>query len=164
MFLNEVMEERRKICNSENGPIWATPENLPFLKYEIYLLFSYSYGSKVPKWKCAHILLCKKYKNCLKLLNIAEIQPSDWIQRKKKHPVLIDVLQIAIDCFIHSILSNQSQHFRSFLSYYLFSSPPRLHWTWCCRDRDRSSPTTFLSLISGWRCHHLLSSTPLEYS
>ena len=83
MFLNEVMEERRKICNSENGPIWATPENLPFLKYEIYLLFSYSYGSKVPKWKCAHILLCKKYKNSIKLLKIADLQPPDWIQRKK---------------------------------------------------------------------------------
>ena len=83
MFLNEVMEERRKISNSENGPIWATPENLPFLKYEIYLLFSYSYGSKVPKWKCAHILLCKKYKNSIKLLKIADLQPPDWIQRKK---------------------------------------------------------------------------------
>ena len=81
--LNEAMEERRKISNSENGPIWATPENLPFLKYEIYLLFSYSYGSKVPKWKCAHILLCKKSKNCLKLHTIADLQPPDWIQRKK---------------------------------------------------------------------------------
>ena len=30
--------------------------------------------SKVPKWKCAHILLCKKYKNCLKLLNVADLQ------------------------------------------------------------------------------------------
>jgi len=51
MFLNEVMEETRKIYNSENGPIWATPENLPFFKDEILLLFSYSNGSKVPKWK-----------------------------------------------------------------------------------------------------------------
>ena len=25
-----------------------------FLKDEIYSLFSYSYWSKVPKWKCAH--------------------------------------------------------------------------------------------------------------
>ena len=54
-----------------------------FLKDEIYPLFSYSYWSKVPKWKCAHNLLCKKYKNCLKLHNIAELQPPDWIQRKK---------------------------------------------------------------------------------
>ena len=82
------MQETRKICTTENGAIWATPENLPFFKNEIYQLFSYSFGSKVPKWKCAHILLCKKYKNCLKLLNIADLQPPDWIQRKKKHPVL----------------------------------------------------------------------------
>ena len=25
---------------AENGPIWATPENLPFFKGEIYQLFS----------------------------------------------------------------------------------------------------------------------------
>merc|ERR1711884_932080 len=30
-----------------------------FFKDEIYPLFSYSYWSKVPKRKCAHILLCK---------------------------------------------------------------------------------------------------------
>ena len=54
-----------------------------FLKDEIYPLFSYSYWSKVPKWKCAHNLLCKMYKNCLKLLKIADLQPPDWIQRKK---------------------------------------------------------------------------------
>ena len=70
---------------AENGPIWATPENLPFFKNENHL-FSYSYVSKVPKWNCAYILLCKKYKNSLKLLNIADIQPPVWIQRKK-HPV-----------------------------------------------------------------------------
>ena len=68
------MQETRKICTTENGSIWATPENLPFLKNEIYQLFSYSFGPKVPKWKCAHILLCKKYKNCLKLLNIADLE------------------------------------------------------------------------------------------
>ena len=68
---------------AENGPIWATPENLPFFKDENFPLFSYSYWSNVPKWKCAHILLCKKYKNCLKLPKIADLQPPDWIQRKK---------------------------------------------------------------------------------
>ena len=67
MLLNKVMQETRKICTTENGPIWATPKNLPFFKDEIYQLFSYSFGSKVPKWKCAHILLCKKYKNYLEL-------------------------------------------------------------------------------------------------
>ena len=96
MFLNEVMEETRKIYNSENGPIWATPENLPFFKDEILLLFSYSYGSKVPKWKCAHILLCKKYKNSIKLLKIADLQPPDWIQRKKS--TLYETLYIAHYC------------------------------------------------------------------
>ena len=34
---------------AENGPISATPENLPFIKGEIYQLFSYSCGSNVPK-------------------------------------------------------------------------------------------------------------------
>ena len=62
------------MCTSENGPISAIPKNLPFFKDEIYQIFSYSYVSKVPKWKCAHILLCKKYKNCLKLLSIAYLQ------------------------------------------------------------------------------------------
>ena len=59
---------------AKNGPIWANPENLPFFKGEIYQLFSYSCGSNVPKWKCAHILLCKMYKNSLKLRNIADLQ------------------------------------------------------------------------------------------
>ena len=61
----------------------SNPQNSFFFKYEIYQLFSYSYGSKVPKWKCAHNLLCKKYKNCLKLIKIADLQPPDSIQRKK---------------------------------------------------------------------------------
>ena len=65
---------------------WANfshPWNFPFFKDKIFKLFSYSYWSIVPKWKCAHNLLCKKYKNRLKLHNIAELQPPDWIQRKK---------------------------------------------------------------------------------
>merc|ERR1739836_186086 len=37
-------------------------------------LLSYSCGSNVPKLKCAHILLCKMYKNSLKLCNIADLQ------------------------------------------------------------------------------------------
>ena len=35
---------------AENGPIWATPENLPFFKDENFPLFSYSYWSNVPKY------------------------------------------------------------------------------------------------------------------
>ena len=97
MFLNEVMEETRTICNSENWPIWATPENLPFFEDEIYPLFSYSYGSKVPKWKCAHNLLCKKYKNCLKLIKIAVLQPPDWIERKKTPCIKISAQLLVIE-------------------------------------------------------------------
>ena len=48
---------------AENGQIGATPENLPFFIGEIYQLFSYSCGSNIPKWKCAHILICKMYKH-----------------------------------------------------------------------------------------------------
>ena len=33
---------------AENGPISATPENLPFFKGKIYQLFSYSCGSNIP--------------------------------------------------------------------------------------------------------------------
>ena len=33
---------------------------IPFFKGEIYHFFSNSCGSNVPKWKLAHILLCKK--------------------------------------------------------------------------------------------------------
>ena len=50
----------------ENVPIWATPENLPFFKDEIYQLFSYSCGSNIPKWMFADILQCKKYKILIK--------------------------------------------------------------------------------------------------
>ena len=98
MFLNEVMQETRKICTSENGPIGGTPKNLPVFKDETYQLFSYSYGLKVPKWKCAHILLCKKYKNCLKLLHIADFQPPNWIQRKKT-PCIFNIFYPFIECW-----------------------------------------------------------------
>ena len=39
MFLNEVMQETSKICTTENGPIWATPEYLPFLKKKFINFF-----------------------------------------------------------------------------------------------------------------------------
>ena len=108
MFLNEVMEETRKICNSENWPIWATPENLPFFEDEIYPLFSYSYGSKVPKWKCAHNLLCKKYKNCSKLLKIAGLQPLDLIQRKKNTLYILTWICWRV-CIPHKLRPNNTQ-------------------------------------------------------
>ena len=85
-LINLTLKKRKIFRGGWNWPIfslifWGLP--LPFFKDEIYQLFSYSYVSKVPKWKCTHILLCKKYKNCLKLLKIADLQPPDWIQRKK---------------------------------------------------------------------------------
>ena len=68
---------------AENGPISATPENLPFFEGEFCQLFSYFYGSKVPKKKSAHIILCKKFKKCLiKLIYSPRLNP-----KKKKHPV-----------------------------------------------------------------------------
>ena len=67
----------RKLANLSH------PWKSSFFEDEIYPLFSYSYGSNIPKWKCAHNLLCKKYKNCSKLIKIAVLQPPDWIQRKK---------------------------------------------------------------------------------
>ena len=48
---------------SRNWAIFSHPWNLTFFGYEIFQFFSCLYGSKVPKWKCAHILLWKKSKN-----------------------------------------------------------------------------------------------------
>ena len=142
MFLNEVMQETRKICTTENGSIWATPENLPFLKYEIYQLFPYSCGSKVPKWKCAHILLCKKYKNCLKLLNIADLQPPDWIQRKK------NTLYIAYMSAAHH------------LTFFWVTCAPRnvpipaewllQPWHWAGCKGDQATGASISTTIWGW--------------
>ena len=80
-----------------------------FFKNENYHLFSYSYVSKVPKWKCAHNLLCKKYKNCLKLIKIADLQPPDWIQRKKNTlyilytTIIIYIWEIALLIILENI-------------------------------------------------------------
>ena len=57
-----------KVGNPKNSVIrnWANlshPWNLTFFGYEIFQLLCCLYGSKVPKWKCAHILLWKKSKN-----------------------------------------------------------------------------------------------------
>ena len=87
MFLNEVMQETRKICTSETGPIWATPENLPFLKMKIIIFFLIPMYQKYQNESAPIFCYAKSTKNCLKLLRIADLQPLDWIQRKKKHPV-----------------------------------------------------------------------------
>ena len=122
------MQETRKFCTTENWPIWATPKNLPFFKDEIYQLFSYSYGPKVPKWKCAHILLCKKYKYSIKLLKIADLQPPDWVQRKKNTLYITRCVFFTVRASIYSCLA-LIQHF---VSLYHFM------------------PITFISIIYKW--------------
>ena len=83
MVLKGVMDKKPTTSDIIKYAILSQPWNLTFFGFEILKLFCYLYGSKVPKWKCAHILLCKKYKNSIKLLKIAGLQPPDWIQRKK---------------------------------------------------------------------------------
>ena len=51
---------------SRNGATLSHPWNLTFFEDDIFQLFSYFYGLKVPKWNYAHILLCKKAKNIRK--------------------------------------------------------------------------------------------------
>ena len=58
--MSEIMESKvdnPKNSVSRNWAILCLPWNLTFLYDEIYHLFSCLYGSKVPKWKGAHILL-----------------------------------------------------------------------------------------------------------
>ena len=69
-FLNFDVFECSYARNKENLHFrkWANlshPRKSPFFLNENYHLFSYSYVSKVPKWKCAHILLCKKVQKLL---------------------------------------------------------------------------------------------------
>ena len=55
----------QKTQNSEirKYAILSQPRKLTFFVDEIFQFFSYPYGSKVPKWNCAHILLWEKSKN-----------------------------------------------------------------------------------------------------
>ena len=65
--MSEIIELKvgnPKIQSAEIEPFWATPNILIFLWCDE--LFSYLYGSKVPKWNFAHILQWKKAKNIRK--------------------------------------------------------------------------------------------------
>ena len=53
---------------AENGPISASPEIFLFLKVRFINFFL------IPVALMYHILLCKMYKNSLKLRNIADLQ------------------------------------------------------------------------------------------
>ena len=150
MFLNEVMEETRKICNSKNWPIWATPENLPFFEDEIYPLFSYSYGSKVPKWKCAHNLLCKKYKILHKTPQNSCLR-APWLNpKKKKHPV----------CFTYYVIICLHLHFTIHSSGCWLPTSPYVEWLHEAGDSSHSfvwQPGLVCSVLSSvwcqrWRC------------
>ena len=53
---------------AENGPISATPENLPFFKGEIYQLFSYSMWLKHTKMKVRPYFAMQNVQKQLKTL------------------------------------------------------------------------------------------------
>ena len=77
MFLNEVMQETRKICTTENGPILATLENLPFLN-DKFINFFLIPVAQMYQNESAPIFYYPKSKNyCFKLLKIAVLQPPD---------------------------------------------------------------------------------------
>ena len=57
--MSEIIESKvgnPKNSVSRNWAILSHPWNLTLFEDEIFQLFSSSYGSKVPKWNCAHIL------------------------------------------------------------------------------------------------------------
>ena len=66
MVLKAVMDKIPKKSEIRKYAILSQPINLTFLEDEIFQLFSYLYGSKVPKWNFANILLWKKAKNIRK--------------------------------------------------------------------------------------------------
>ena len=66
MVLKAVMDKIPKKSEIRKYAILSQPINLTFLEDEIFQLFSYLYGSKVPKWNFAHILLWKKAKKIRK--------------------------------------------------------------------------------------------------
>ena len=81
--MSEIMELKvgnPKNSVSRNWAISSQPRNLTFLEDEIFQLFSHSYGSKVPKWNYAHILLWKSPKTDEKDKKIPNLRPPDWGQ------------------------------------------------------------------------------------
>jgi len=58
--MSEIIEPKvgnPKNSVSRNWAILSHPWNLTFFHDKIFQFFSWSYGSKVPKWNSAHILL-----------------------------------------------------------------------------------------------------------
>ena len=66
MVLTGVMDKNPQKSEIRKYAILTQPRNLTFFEDEIFQLFSYLYGPKVPKWNFAHILLWKKAKNIRK--------------------------------------------------------------------------------------------------
>ena len=68
MVLKEVMDKNPQKSEIQKYAIlMIQPRNLTFLDNEIFQLFSYLYGLKVPTWNYAHILLSKTAKNIRKI-------------------------------------------------------------------------------------------------
>ena len=68
---------------AENGPIWATPENLPFLKMRFINFFLIPVAQMYQNESAPIFYYAKSKKYCLKLPKKAVLQPPEWIQRKK---------------------------------------------------------------------------------
>ena len=66
MVLKGVIDKNPQTSEIRKFAILSQPKYLTFFDEEISQLFSYLYGSKVPKWNFAHILLWKKNKKIRK--------------------------------------------------------------------------------------------------
>ena len=66
MVLKGVRDKNQQKSEIRKYAILSQPRNVTSFEDEIFQLFSYLYGSKVPKWNFAHILLWKKAKNIRK--------------------------------------------------------------------------------------------------
>ena len=62
---------------AENGPICATPENLPFLKVRFINFFPNPMAQMYQNESAPIIYYAKSKKYCLKLFKIAVLQPLD---------------------------------------------------------------------------------------
>ena len=82
---------------SRNWAILSHPWNLTFFEDEIFQFFPYLYGSKVPKWNFAHILLWKKVKNIRKTPKNTLFTPP-WLRTTLLNDPVDRMLNVDIRC------------------------------------------------------------------
>ena len=103
----------------------SQPWNFTFFEDEIFLLFSYSYGSKVPKWNFAHILLWKKAKNIRKTPKNTWFAPP-WLRTTLLNdPVFRFMIQNSYlfwDIYMFHMTINVANYFEDISANYFYDS------------------------------------------